>query len=131
MISGDDKGASKEILEVAEPVGVAALENVWHAVLGEPLTKYMYHKLFLRNPQGQLKMWTEHELLTSISPSFSASASASLASCCRTVHTRHYLHMALGFQSEGVEVALQPGEGAAAPVTWLKMGENTSSCTDS
>lgn len=43
---------------------------------------------------------------------------------CRIVHTRHCLHMALGSLSTGVEVALQPGEGAAAaPVTQLKLGE--------
>ena len=95
--------------------------------LGEHLTKYMYHELFLRSPQEQLKMWTEHELLTLIS----ASVPVSLASCCRSMHTRHCLHVALGSQSKGVEVALQPGEGAAAPVTRLKTGENTSSCTDS
>lgn len=74
---------------------------------GEHLTKYMYHELFLRSPQGQLKMWTGHELLTLISSS--ASVPVSLASCCRSVHTRHCLH-----------VALEPGEGAAAPRTQLK-----------
>lgn len=78
----------------------------------------MYHKLFLRSPQGQLKMWTGHELLTLISSS--ASVPVSLASCCRSVHTRHCLHVAPGSQSTGVEVALQPGEGAAAPRTQLK-----------
>lgn len=85
---------------------------------GEPLTKYMYHELFLRSLQGQFTMWTGHELPTLISSS--ASVPVSLASCCRSVHTRPCLLVALESQSTGVEVALQPGEGAAAPRTQLK-----------
>lgn len=39
MISVEDKGASEETLEVAEPGGVAVLENLWHAVLGGTLNQ--------------------------------------------------------------------------------------------
>lgn len=33
IISGEDKGASEETLEEAEPGGLSALENLWHSVV--------------------------------------------------------------------------------------------------
>lgn len=95
--------------------------------LREHLTKYMYQTTS-EEPLSDLqplKLWTEHELLTSISSSFSASVPASLVSYCRNEHTRHCLHLALGSQSKGVKRLCSQEKVQQPLVTWLKVGEKS------
>lgn len=84
---GGKEGVCEEKLDVVEPRGIAALENLWCGVLENLVTKYTNHGLLLKGFHVQIQMSFEDELLILISP-LSSSTPVSLPSCCGMVRTK-------------------------------------------